>query len=482
MHLERNMTRKKRLLLLILLVLIIATACADTGPSGDADGGAIDSAEIVDLVHAEVEAELARQSEQIAAASAVDEDAIVDTVMAQVEMALTRESEAQPTPQAVDPEAIVDMVMAQVEEELGRYSEAIPTPQVIDPDAIADTVLSELESQQAEFVTNINNQAMAVASESLQENLVQIYQQANPSVVYIIIPSAGSSGSGFVFDEDGHIVTNNHVIADGDSYEVVFASGERRAAELVGTDIDSDLAVLKVEDLPEGALPLPLAEAEGVRVGEFVIAIGNPFGEQGSMSLGIVSALGRSLESQRDLGGGSSYRLPEVIQTDAPINPGNSGGPLLNLEGEVVGVNSAIASFTGTNSGVGFSIPVQAVRQIVPVLIADGEYVYSYMGAGFDGEISLEEQEVYGVSQTQGAYVLNVVSGSPAEEAGLIAANPNTLRGGDLIIAIDGQTIKDFADLNGYLVFNTKVGQTIEMTILRGDQTVTLPLTLGGRP
>ncbi|HBY93469.1 MAG TPA: 2-alkenal reductase, partial [Chloroflexi bacterium] len=228
--------------------------------------------------------------------------------------------------------------------------------------------------------------------------------------------------------------------------------------------------------------PLPLAAPGGVRVGQFVVAIGNPFGEQGSMSFGIVSGVGRSLPSQRGQTAGSTYSLPQVIQTDAPINPGNSGGPLLNLSGEVVGVNAAIASATGTNSGVGFSIPVEAVRQVVPALIADGEYAYPYMGAGFDAEVSLAEQTVYSLPRTQGVYVLNVTPGSPAAEAGLVAADPDTGRGGDLIIQIDGEAIHNFADLNSYLVFHTRAGQTIEITVLRDGRPVVLPLTLGERP
>jgi 2-alkenal reductase len=179
---------------------------------------------------------------------------------------------------------------------------------------------------------------------------------------------------------------------------------------------------------------------------------------------------------------GSTYSLPQVIQTDAPINPGNSGGPLLNLDGEVIGVNAAIATTTGTNSGVGFSIPVDVVHRIVPSLIADGEVIYSYMGITFDGEVSLDEMEVYGVSQTQGAYVLEVSPGSPADEAGLIGADLDTGRGGDLIVAIDDRPVVDFSDLNTYLVLETEVGQTIDITVLRGEETLVLPLTLGARP
>jgi 2-alkenal reductase len=352
----------------------------------------------------------------------------------------------------------------------------------VNVEAIAQAVLAQVELEQtqaAETIPVAYNQA--VTPTDLQNSLVNLYQQANPSVVYIIVPPLGS-GSGFVYSNEGYIVTNNHVVDGGSSFEVVFADGSRLNADLIGADVDSDLAVLKVDQLPEGAAALPLAKAGSLQVGQFVAAIGNPFGEQGSMSLGIISGLGRSLPSQRQLTTGSSYTLPEVIQTDAPINPGNSGGPLLNLAGEVVGINSAIASTTGTSSGVGFAIPVAAVHRVVPSLIENGSYEYSYMGAGFDSEISLDELTVYGLSQTQGAYVLNVTPDSPADEAGLIAANTNTGRGGDLIVAIDGQSIQDFADLNAYLVFNTAVGQTIDMTVVRNGAEMTVPVVLGERP
>jgi 2-alkenal reductase len=318
-------------------------------------------------------------------------------------------------------------------------------------------------------------------AESLQDTLTSLYRDVNPSVVYIVV-SSSSSGSGFVYDEEGHIVTNHHVATAGTDLEVVFAGGERKQATLVGADADSDLAVIKVDGLPDGVEPLPLAEADAIQVGQFAIAIGNPFGEQGSMSLGIVSGLGRSLRSQRETTAFSSYSLPQVIQTDAPINPGNSGGPLLNLEGQVIGVNAAIASTTGSNTGVGFSIPVAAVKRIVPDLIEKGEHSYAYMGASFDSEISLGEQTVYGVPQTQGAYVISVTPDGPADQAGLIAADPRTGEGGDLIVEIDGQPIVDFSDLNSYLVFETQVGQTIAVTVLRDGGRVDLPLTLGERP
>ncbi|MBN1248850.1 MAG: trypsin-like peptidase domain-containing protein [Anaerolineae bacterium] len=325
--------------------------------------------------------------------------------------------------------------------------------------------------------------------EALEDALTSLYRQANPSVVYILVTSGGSgfsmtggSGTGWVYSADGKIVTNAHVVEAGGSYEIVFPNGDRMEAELIGADPDSDLAVLQVESLPAGVAPLPLGDSDSVQVGEFAIAIGNPFGEQSSMSLGIISGLDRSLPSQRMTTTGSTYSLPQVIQTDAPINPGNSGGPLLNLEGEVIGVNAAIASTTGTNSGVGFSIPVNVVKRVIPSLIEDGEVAYPYMGVSFDGELTLSDMELYDIPQTRGAYVISVTPGSPAADAGLVAANPETGRGGDLITAIDGRSIDTFADLNGYLVLEAAVGQTINLTVIRDGETITVPLTLGARP
>jgi 2-alkenal reductase len=311
----------------------------------------------------------------------------------------------------------------------------------------------------------------------LEQRLIQVYQNTNPSVVYIL--TNRSSGSGFVYDNEGHIVTNHHVVANDTGFEVVFSNGQRERAVFVGSDIDSDLAVIKVNNLPQDAPPLPLAK-EDLVVGQFVAAIGNPFGKQGSMSMGIVSGLERSLPSQRSTIGGG-YSLPQVIQTDAPINPGNSGGPLLNLSGEVVGVNSAISTQTGTNTGVGYAIPVRAVDRMVPSLIQEGKYTYPYMGLVFLGEIDLDTIEQLGLPQL-GAYVLHVSEDSPANQAGITAADDITGLGGDLIIALDGQPVRSFGDLNSFLVFHAGVGQRVEVTLLRNGQEVTVDLTLGARP
>ncbi len=326
-------------------------------------------------------------------------------------------------------------------------------------------------------------------STDLETDLVALYERINPSVVHIFVyDEAGNqlgTGTGFVYDDQGHVVTNNHVVSGAGRLEVAFPTGERRTAETIGTDIDSDLGVIRVADPPAGVVPIPLGDSDSVRVGQFVVAIGNPFGEAGSLSLGIVSGLGRTLTSDRITEGGGRYSLPQVIQTDAAINPGNSGGPLLNLAGEVVGVNSAISTSTGTNSGVGFSIPVNAVRRVVPALIATGEYHYTYMGVRMS-ELDLVTQEALGLPQVAGAYLTEVTPGGPAATAGLrgsgISNLAELLPGGDLIIAADGRPINNPDELISFLVFQTEVGQTVSLTIIRDGEQIDVPLTLGQRP
>jgi 2-alkenal reductase len=321
--------------------------------------------------------------------------------------------------------------------------------------------------------------------------MVELYRELNPSVVHIFVFGTFEqnsvriplgTGSGFVYDEAGHIVTNNHVVEDGDLLEVAFANGERRRAVLVGADPDSDLAVIRVDDLPANVRPIPVGDSDLVEVGQFVVAIGNPFGEAGSMSVGVISGLGRTLPTQR-MGDGSGYSIPQVIQTDAAINPGNSGGPLLNLRGEVVGVNSAILTRTGTNTGVGFSVPSRAVQLVVPELIEHGEYIYPFMGISMYRTLTLDEREDFGVTGN-GIYVTTVVPNTPAAEAGIIGCClTGALRsGGDYIVAVDGNPLVDSAELISYLVFETQVGDTIELTILRNGEELTLPLTLAPRP
>ena len=367
-----------------------------------------------------------------------------------------------------------------------------PEAAAVDQDEIVELAVATVEARMAEteIETSMPTGEGAIAAD-LEQALTSIYRTVNPSVVYIITePQTGEpgSGSGFVYDEEGHIVTNNHVVAAGDSFEVVFVDGSRRRATLVGSDVDSDLAVIKVDELPEGVRPVPLGDFSEVEVGQFAVAIGNPFEQQGSISLGIVSALGRSLRSQRPTEDLGWFSLPEVIQTDAPINPGNSGGPLLNLRGEVIGVNSAIRSFTGFNSGVGFAIPVAAVRRVVPALISDGAYAYPYLGISTPSfEIDLDTWEELNLGGYRGVYVTRVTEGSPAAEAGIIpmpdeSAQAELEPGGDLIIGIDDQEVREFHDLISYLVFETEVGQTVDLTVVRDGEEITVPVMLGERP
>jgi 2-alkenal reductase len=328
-----------------------------------------------------------------------------------------------------------------------------------------------------------------------EELLIALYQQVEPGVVSIKVASdiGSGQGSGFVFDTLGHIVTNYHVVEGATYLEVDFPSGVKVRGEVVGTDLDSDLAVIKV-DLPEDQLhPLALGDSDALQVGQTVVAIGNPFGLSGTMTMGIVSAKGRTLESFRTTADGNAFSAGDIIQTDAAINPGNSGGPLLNLRGEVVGINRAIQTSnptidgSATNTGIGFAVSINIIKRVVPVLIADGHYDYPYLGISSMSEISLMEQEALGLPQSTGAYILEVVTGSPADDAGLIAGTKPTsiqglLGGGDLITAIDGRPVRVFGDLLAYLMSNKSPGDTVVLTILRNNETKEVTVTLGKRP
>ena len=319
----------------------------------------------------------------------------------------------------------------------------------------------------------------------LQETLIDLYKNTNPSVVHIfaLAQSVGlGSGTGFVIDNQGHILTNNHVIQSAETLEIKFPNGFRTNAIVVGTDQDADVAIIRVEELPEGAKPLALGNSSDLQVGEFVVAIGNPFGQDSSMSLGIVSAVGRGLPSDRLLPGGGSYQLPDAIQIDAPINPGNSGGPLLNLNGEVVGINARIFSETGANTGVGFSIPIDIVERMIPSLIENGRFIYPFVGVSVESDFGLSRAQFFGLDRTTGAYVTNLVPGGPAEEAGFRAATNENPTGGDLIIGINGEDVKTFEDMISYLYLNTSPGDTITVTVLRDGEPLDLSLVLDERP
>jgi len=328
-----------------------------------------------------------------------------------------------------------------------------------------------------------------------ESDLVAIYERSNPGVVAIqVLSSSGNGlGSGFVIDEEGHIITNYHVIEGVSDIEVDFPSGFKTRGEVIGTDTDSDLAIVKVNAPPEELHPLPLGDSSEIKVGQTVVAIGSPFRFNGTMTTGIISSLGRTLSSLRTAPGGSFFTAGDIIQTDAAINPGNSGGPLLNLNGEVIGVNRAIETYNinaeedPLNSGIGFAIAINTVKRVVPSLISEGNYDYPYLGISSLSEINLLQQEALGLTQSSGAYVTTITPDSPADRAGLLGGTEETdifnlYSGGDLIIAIDGRFIMTFSDLLSYLIQEKSPGDVVTFTILRGDQEIQLDLTLGKRP
>jgi S1-C subfamily serine protease len=337
----------------------------------------------------------------------------------------------------------------------------------------------------------------AIAEVDTEDSLLaNLYQRVNPAVVYIevLVSQAGTlvplgSGSGFIIDAEGYIVTNNHVVEEADAVQVTLFDGSVVSAQVVGRDPYSDLAVIQVDVSPERLAPLELGDSSTLQVGQRVVAIGNPFGLEGTMTVGIISALGRTLPAQVIQSSGH-FSNPEIIQTDAAINPGNSGGPLLDTRGQVVGVNTAIRSATGVNSGIGFAVPVNTVRRIVPHLIEEGVYHYPYLGIISDNRFTLAKLAgPLGLPVTHGVLVSEVQAGTAAAQAGLRGGDRDveimgttTRVGGDIIIAIDGYELHTFDDLTAYLVRETEVGQTIVLTIIRDGERLEIPVTLGERP
>ena len=322
-------------------------------------------------------------------------------------------------------------------------------------------------------------------------SLSELYQQVLPGVVAILTDTG--LGSGFVFDSEGHVVTNNHVVEGANVVEVDFASGFKAHGTVIGTDTDADIAVIKVDAPADQLHPLAIGDSNNLLIGQSVVAIGNPFGLNGTMTLGIISGLGRTQAAHAAPDGGGRFSTADIIQTDAAINPGNSGGPLFNLNGEVVGVNQSIRTnnvdqTTGNavNSGVGFSISINLVKRVVPGLIRDGTYEYPFLGIS-SRELGLAEIEALGLNTYTGAYVADVVPGGPADQAGIHAGNTSTSlnglnAGGDLITGIDGHPVTSFDDMLSYLVTNKSPGDSVVLTVLRDGQPVDINVTLGTRP
>ena len=330
-----------------------------------------------------------------------------------------------------------------------------------------------------------------VTSESTM-TLVQLFQKAEPAVVQINVKKIVSegateempsgSGSGFMYDDTGHVITNSHVVDDAMKITVTFLDGESYPAEIVGDDADLDLAVLKINSRNSYLHHLELASSSELKVGQQVVAIGNPFGLSGSMTTGIVSQIGRLLPQE------SGYSIPNVIQTDAAINPGNSGGPLLNMNGEVVGINTAIQSETGNFTGVGFAIPSDTVKKMVPILIRDGELRHPWIGiSGID--IDYELEEIRGLDSTKGFLIVSVIEGSPAEFAGLMGSETREIidgrdipMDGDIIVKIDGELVRKIADILVHLQMEKLVGDEMVLTILRDGEMMEKTIFLGERP
>ena len=341
--------------------------------------------------------------------------------------------------------------------------------------------------------------------------LINIYQQVNPSVVNVTVlgsvndlapgqtpgQTPGQSpgdqlvplgnGSGFVWDADGHIITNNHVVDQAVQLQVTFSDGTVAIAEVVGTDVDSDLAVLKID--PEGYTLVPVrhGNVDALKVGMRVAAIGNPFGLAGTLTSGIISSLGRSIPSQH-----GTFSIPDSIQTDASINPGNSGGPLLNEQGEVIGVNAQIRSEERANSGVGFAIPMTIVERVAPALIANGHYKHSYLGVAGEPLSPICAESLELPKSIRGAYISKIIQGGPAAQAGLHGgSSPSGTpyhgicplnKGGDVILAINDQPIRTFDNVLVYLERYASPGDQVTLRVLRAGKEYLLDVKLGIRP
>jgi len=323
--------------------------------------------------------------------------------------------------------------------------------------------------------------------------LIGIYERVNPAVVNVqvtkpVAPAFSQDffqegeGSGFIIDKEGHIVTNNHVVEGAEAVQVTLHNGIILEAQVLGTDPHSDLAVVHVDLPPELLQPVELGDSGQLQVGQRAIAIGNPFGLEGTLTTGIISALGRTLPAE------SLFYIPEIIQTDAAINPGNSGGPLLDAQGRVIGVNTAIRTTTGGNTGVGFAIPVNLVKRVVPQLIAEGRHDHPWLGIKGLTITPLLVDEL-GLPVERGVLVSEVIADSPAEKARMrggsrgVELRGETVRvGGDIITSIDDREIVQFEELLAYLVMEMEVGQEVTLGIVRDGEEQTVKVVLEGRP
>jgi len=350
---------------------------------------------------------------------------------------------------------------------------------------VLPTEPDETTIQMQNQIDEINNTILA---KSKTLSLIEIFEKSEPGVVRVNIQrnqtenDTGGVGSGFVFDKKGHIITNAHVIDDATKTIVTFLDGRSYNAEIIGVDKSTDIGVIKVNTDLKLLHPLSLGDSSNLKVGETITAIGNPFGLSGSMTSGIISQMGRLLPSD------SGFSIPDVIQTDAAINPGNSGGPLLNMRGEIVGINTAIQSTTGEFTGVGFAIPSQTVAKIVPTLIKEGEYKHPWIGIS-GKDIDPDTANILGLKDTLGFLIITVVEDSPAFDAGLIGSNETIkvegreyLIGGDIITTVDGIDVRKIDDILIHLQRVKTVGDEMVLEILRENRTTSVTIILQERP
>ncbi len=352
--------------------------------------------------------------------------------------------------------------------------------------------ISPPESLKPNIISSNDDSANAIEKTALSFSkslsLIEIFEKSEPGVVRVNVQrgesgeATGGVGSGFVFDKKGHIITNAHVVKEASKVVVTFLDGRSYNAEIIGTDEYTDIAIIKVNADLALLQPLSIGDSSNLKVGEQIAAIGNPFGLSGSMTSGIVSQLGRLLPS------GSGYSIPDVIQTDAAINPGNSGGPLLNMRGEIVGINTAIQSATGEFTGVGFSIPSQTVAKIVPTLIEKGEYKHPWIGIS-GRDIDPDMASVLNLKDAVGFLVITVVEDSPAFDAGLVGSDKtievdgiNYQVGGDIILSVDGKEVRKIDDILIHLQRAKSVGDEMILEILRDGRTTNISITLDKRP
>jgi len=354
--------------------------------------------------------------------------------------------------------------------------------------ALLPTVSAQDNSYPSEIQQSVFAQQQSQYSDAL--SLTELFEQSELGVVSISVTkisdhgdSTRGVGSGFVFDKEGHIITNNHVVNDAKKIVVTFVDGTSHHAEIIGTDPYADLAVIKIDVDSEKLHPLPLGKSSILSVGEQIAAIGNPFGLSGSMTSGIVSQLGRILPSQ-----GTGFSISDVIQTDTAINPGNSGGPLLNMKGQVVGINTAIYSTDGSFSGVGFSVPSDVAKKIIPSLIKDGGYLHPWIGIT-TSNIYPDLADALNLDDAKGVLVMTVVKDSPADKAGLrgssqsiIVDDVELLVGGDVILSMDGNDVRKIDDVLMHLQREKSVDDKLNLGVLRDGQMVNVVLTLEKRP